>query len=93
MVIVAEMSDCNSASPPPSEGVIISQPILRFLGVVFDVDHDSEGPRAPKAHLDTVMTTLSSHLGRPRRGNPRRFSLNTPNKIVRLSSKLKKDQP
>ena len=25
-------------------------------GVVFDVDHDFEGPRAPKAHLDTVLT-------------------------------------
>ena len=35
-------------------GVIISQPIFRFLGVVFDVDHDFEGPRAPKAHLDTA---------------------------------------
>ena len=25
-----------------------------FLGVVFDGDHDFEGPRASKAHLDTV---------------------------------------
>ena len=25
------------------------------MGVIFDVDHDFEGPRAPKAHLDTVM--------------------------------------
>ena len=33
--------------------------------MVFDVDHDFEGPRAPKAHLDTVNTNLSHHLGRP----------------------------
>ena len=24
--------------------------------MVFDVDHDFEGPRAPKAHLGTVLT-------------------------------------
>ena len=29
-------------TPPPTEGVIISQPIFRFLGVIFDVDHDFE---------------------------------------------------
>ena len=29
---------------PTPEGVIISQPIFRFLGVIFDVDHDFEGP-------------------------------------------------
>ena len=33
--------------------MIIIQPKKMFLGVVFDVDHDFEGPRAPKAHLDT----------------------------------------
>ena len=27
---------------PPPEGVIISQPIFRFLGVIFDGDHDFE---------------------------------------------------
>ena len=29
-----------------------------FPGVIFDEDqdHDFEGPRAPKAHLDTVLT-------------------------------------
>ena len=42
-------------TPPPPEGVIISQPKTSFLGVVFDVDHDFEGPRAPKAHPDTVL--------------------------------------
>ena len=36
-----------------------------FLGVVFDVDHDFEGPRAPKAHLDTVNRNLLDHLRRP----------------------------
>ena len=46
---------------PHPEGVIISQPKTSFLGVVFDVDHDSEGPRAPKAHLNTVNTNLSHH--------------------------------
>ena len=34
--------------------MIIIQPKTSFLGVVFDVDHDFEGPRAPKAHLDIV---------------------------------------
>ena len=24
--------------------------------MIFDEDHDFEGPRAPKAHLDTVLT-------------------------------------
>ena len=27
---------------------------MHSLGVVFDGDHDFEGPRFPKAHLDTV---------------------------------------
>ena len=53
---------------PYPEGVIISQPKTSFLGVVFDVDHDFEGPRAPKAHLDTVNRNLSHHLGHPFRG-------------------------
>ena len=39
--------------------MIISQPKTSFLGVVFNVDRDFEGPRAPKAHLDTVNTNLS----------------------------------
>ena len=51
---------------PTPEGMIISQPIFRFLGVIFDRDHDFEGPRSPKAHLDTVLRNLSSHLRRPR---------------------------
>ena len=34
--------------------MIISQPKTSFLGVVFDGDHDFEGPRSPKAHLDNV---------------------------------------
>ena len=46
-------------------GVIISQPKTWSLGVVFDVDHDFEGPTAPKAHLDTVNGNESHHLGRP----------------------------
>ena len=33
--------------------------------MVFDGDHDFEGPRAPKAHLDTVKRNLSHHLGKP----------------------------
>ena len=33
--------------------------------VVFDGDRDFEGPRAPKAHLDTVNTNLLDHLGTP----------------------------
>ena len=36
--------------------MINSQPKIPFLGVVFDVDHDFEGLRAPKAHLATVLT-------------------------------------
>ena len=49
---------------PTQRGVIISQPKTSFLGVVFDVDHDFEGLRAPKAHLDTVNINLSHHLAR-----------------------------
>ena len=45
---------CPLINPPYPEGVIKSQPKTSFLGSVFDVDHDFEGPRAPKAHLDTV---------------------------------------
>ena len=45
---------CPLINTPHPEGVIISQPKTSSLGVVFDVDHDFEGPRAPKAHLDTV---------------------------------------
>ena len=29
---------------PTPEGVIIRQPIFRFLRVIFDGDHDFEGP-------------------------------------------------
>jgi hypothetical protein len=36
--------------------VIIIQPKHTFLGVIFDEGHDFEGRRAPKAHLDTVLT-------------------------------------
>ena len=46
--------------------MIIIQPVFRFLGVIFDGDHDFEGPRSPRAHLDTVLRNLSSHLGHPR---------------------------
>ena len=45
--------------------MIISQPKTSFLGVVFDVDHDSEGPRASKAHLDTVLTKPVIPCGPP----------------------------
>ena len=46
-------------------GVIFIQPEIPFLGVIFDEDHDFEGPRAPRAHLDTVLTkNLSHHLRR-----------------------------
>ena len=47
--------------------MIISQPKTSFLGVVFDGDRDFEGPRAPKAHLDTVNTNLLDQLAAPRR--------------------------
>ena len=52
-------------NPPPPEGVIISQPIFHFLGVIFDGDHDFEDLRSPRAHLDTVLRKLSRHLRRP----------------------------
>ena len=56
---------CPLINNPHPEEVIISQPKTSFLGVVFDVDHDFEGPRAPKAHLDTVNRNLLDHLRRP----------------------------
>ena len=46
--------------------MIISHPKTSFLGVVFDVDHDSfEGPRGPKANLDTVLTKPVTPPGHP----------------------------
>ena len=45
--------------------MIIIQPKKPFMGVIFDEDHDFEGPRAPKAHPDTVLTNLSRRPGRP----------------------------
>ena len=33
--------------------------------MVFDVDHDFEGPRAPKAHLDTVKYKPVTSPGTP----------------------------
>ena len=33
--------------------------------MVFDVDHDFEGPRAPKAHLDTIKEKVGSEKTPP----------------------------
>jgi len=52
-------------TPSPTQGVIISQPIFRFLGVIFDGDHDFEGPRSPTAHLDTVLMKPVTPPGHP----------------------------
>ena len=52
-------------TPPLTEGGIIRKPIFRFLGVIFDGDHDFEGPRSPKAHLDTVLTKPVTPPGHP----------------------------
>ena len=65
MFIMVRISIFPLINTPTPEGVIISQPIFRFLGVIFDGDHDFEGPRSPSAHLDTVLRNLSSLLGRP----------------------------
>ena len=35
---------CPLINIPTPEGVIIRQPIFRFLRVIFDGDHDFEGP-------------------------------------------------
>ena len=43
-------------TPPTQRGDNKPTENVNVLGVVFDVDHDFEGPRAPKAHLDTVLT-------------------------------------
>ena len=50
--------------PQPPRGEILIQPIFRFLGVIFDGDHDFEGPRSPKSHLDTVLRKLVTPPGR-----------------------------
>ena len=57
----------GARAPPSAEGVILSQPFFRFLGVSFDEveDHDFEGPRSPKAHLDTVLTKPVTPPGHP----------------------------
>ena len=44
----------SNLGKPAQPLTIISQPKPPFLGVVFDWNHDFEGPRFPKAHLDTV---------------------------------------
>ena len=46
-------------------GVLIIHPKTSFLGVVFNVDHDFEGPRGPKPHLDTVLTKPVTPPGHP----------------------------
>ena len=60
---------CPKISNPHPKGVIISQPKTSFLGVGLDGDHDFEGPRSPKAHLDTVnaIGNLSLDGGSTRR--------------------------
>ena len=52
-------------STPILRGVIIIQQKNSFLGVIFDEGHDFEGPRAPNAHLDTVLTKPVTPLGHP----------------------------
>ena len=70
--------------------MIIIQPKTSFLGVVFDVDHDFEGPRAPKAYLDTVNTNLSHQVRRPfilSNANVRKFpSIRPPLVGIKLGS-------
>ena len=76
-------------TPPPTEGVIISQPIFRFLGVIFDEVHDFEGLRSPRAHLDTVLRNLSRHLGTPRkRGTALSPSLNGAHRVFYTSAAI-----
>ena len=43
----------------------MSKPMFRFLRMIFDVDHDFEGPRSPKAQLYAVNTNLPSHPWAP----------------------------
>eukprot|EP00964_Phaeocystis_antarctica_P030736 scaffold17386_cov63-Phaeocystis_antarctica.AAC.1 len=45
--------------------MIIRQPIFRFLGVIFDGDHEFGGPRSPIAHLDTVLRKPVTPPGHP----------------------------
>ena len=47
MYICRKYNIVSAINTPTPEGVIISQPKTSFLGVVFDVDHDFEGPREP----------------------------------------------
>ena len=56
---------CPLINTPHPEGVILSQPKKSVVGVVFDVDHDFEGPRAPKAHLDTAKEKVGSEKTHP----------------------------
>ena len=43
--------------------MIIIQPEDWSMGVIFYVDHDVEGPRAPKAQLDTVLNKPVAQAG------------------------------
>ena len=47
--------------PPTPEGGDNQPTDLSVSGVNFDGDHDFEGLRSPKAHLDTVLRNLLSH--------------------------------
>ena len=49
--------------------MIIRKPKLRLGGVVFDGDRDFEGPRSPKAHLDTVKYKPTAPRGHPDRSD------------------------
>jgi hypothetical protein len=49
--------------------------------VIFDEDYDFEGPRAPKAHLDTVLAEpVTPDLGR--QAGPLHFPWFTPGVLV-----------
>ena len=57
-------------TPCPQRGLIISQHKTSFLRVVFDGDHDLEGPRAPKAALFPHINTREKKGGTAAREPP-----------------------
>ena len=70
--------------------MIISQTKTPFLGVVFNGDHDFEGPRSLKAHLDTVKYKPTAPHGPPPYLDYSHFLLaaNTQWSLARLCSGL-----
>ena len=87
VVIYVSLIDLNW---PAETGAHIAPPSIGLFGPVGAINA-SQPEQRTEPHFLRPTTDQKSGWSYLHRGNPRRFSLNTPNKTVRL--KLKKDQP